>query len=156
MFLCSLLCISTRLKAECRAISDTLIQSTVDSTDIAYRIEELSKSIDALNRTIDITVTNVSIQEFVRAVANLSGLNINVATDLDFVVINNFTKVRVADLLIFLCKQYKLEITAVGNIIDLYRPQAAQRPLKGVVDYKGGEDLLTIDFQNIPLSIVTR
>ncbi len=156
VFLCSLLCISTRLKAECRAISDTLIQSTVDSTDIAYRIEELSKSIDALNRTIDITVTNVSIQEFVRAVANLSGLNINVATDLDFVVINNFTKVRVADLLIFLCKQYKLEITAVGNIIDLYRPQAAQRPLKGVVDYKGGEDLLTIDFQNIPLSIVTR
>lgn len=154
--LCSMLCLTTGLKAENRTISDTLTQTIVDSTDIAYRIEELSKSIEALNRTIDITVTNVSIQEFVRAVANLSGLNINVATDLDFVVINNFTKVRVADLLIFLCKQYKLEITSVGNIIDLYRPHRAQKPLKGIVDYKGGEDLLTIDFQNIPLSLVSR
>ncbi len=156
MVLCSLLCFSTALKAEDRVISDTLTQTIADSTDIAYRIEALSKSIEALNRTIDITVTNVSIQEFVRAVANLSGLNINVATDLDFVVINNFTKVRVADLLIFLCKQYKLEITSVGNIVDLYRPQVAQRPLKGIVDYKQADDLLSIDFQNIPLGIVTR
>jgi len=154
--LCSMLCLTTGLKAENRTISDTLTQTIVDSTDIAYRIEALSKSIEALNRTIDITVTNVSIQEFVRAVANLSGLNINVATDLDFVVINNFTKVRVADLLIFLCKQYKLEITSVGNIVDLYRPQVAQRPLKGIVDYKQADDLLSIDFQNIPLGIVTR
>lgn len=154
--LCSMLCLTTGLKAENRTISDTLKQTIVDSTDIAYRIEALSKSIEALNRTIDITVTNVSIQEFVRAVANLSGLNINVATDLDFVVINNFTKVRVADLLIFLCKQYKLEITSVGNIVDLYRPQVAQRPLKGIVDYKQADDLLSIDFQNIPLGIVTR
>lgn len=156
MVLCSMLCLTTGLKAENRTISDTLKQTIVDSTDIAYRIEALSKSIEALNRTIDITVTNVSIQEFVRAVANLSGLNINVATDLDFVVINNFTKVRVADLLIFLCKQYKLEITSVGNIVDLYRPQVAQRPLKGIVDYKQADDLLSIDFQNIPLGIVTR
>lgn len=156
MVLCSILCLTTELKAENRTISDTLTQTIVDSTDIAYRIEALSQNIEALNRTIDITVTNVSIQEFVRAVANLSGLNINVATDLDFVVINNFTKVRVADLLIFLCKQYKLEITSVGNIIDLYRPRVAQRPLKGIVDYKTGDDLLSIDFQNIPLGIVTR
>ncbi len=154
--LCFMLCLTTGLKAENRTTSDTLKQTIVDSTDIAYRIEALSKSIEALNRTIDITVTNVSIQEFVRAVANLSGLNINVATDLDFVVINNFTKVRVADLLIFLCKQYKLEITSVGNIVDLYRPQVAQRPLKGIVDYKQADDLLSIDFQNIPLGIVTR
>lgn len=156
MVLCFMLCLTTGLKAENRTTSDTLKQTIVDSTDIAYRIEALSKSIEALNRTIDITVTNVSIQEFVRAVANLSGLNINVATDLDFVVINNFTKVRVADLLIFLCKQYKLEITSVGNIVDLYRPQVAQRPLKGIVDYKQADDLLSIDFQNIPLGIVTR
>lgn len=135
--------------------SDTL-NLPKDTTDISQRIELLAKQVDALNKTIDITVSNVSIQEFVRSVANLSGLNINVSPELNFIVVNNFTKVRVADLLIFLCKQYDIKISVVGNIVDLYKTAITPKPLKGVVEYDKAQDLLNLDFQNIPLSLVTR
>jgi len=127
-----------------------------DSIDVGQKIEMLAKEVEALNKTIDITVSNVSIQEFVRSVANLSGLNINVSPDLNFIVVNNFTKVRVADLLIFLCKQYNIEISVVGNIVDLYKTAKTPLPLKGVVEYDKSQDMLNLDFQNIPLSLVTR
>ncbi len=143
------------LKAFSFSGNDTL-NIKKDTIDVGQKIEILAKQVDALNKTIDITVSNVSIQEFVRSVANLSGLNINVSPELNFIVVNNFTKVRVADLLIFLCKQYDLQITILGNIVDLYKLSKAPKPLKGVVDYDKSQDLLNIDFQNIPLSLVTR
>jgi type IV pilus assembly protein PilQ len=127
-----------------------------DTIDISQKIEQLATQVEALNKTIDITVSNVSIQEFVRSVANLSGLNINVSPELNFIVINNFTKVRVADLLIFLCKQYNIQISVVGNIVDLYKTTKPPKPLRGLVGYDKGQDLLNLDFQNIPLSLVTR
>ncbi|HCT31386.1 MAG TPA: hypothetical protein DIW31_11815 [Bacteroidales bacterium] len=135
--------------------SDTLTVHK-DSIDISQKIEQLAKGVEALNKTIDITVSNVSIQEFVRSVANLSGLNINVSPELNFIVVNNFTKVRVADLLIFLCKQYNIEISIVGNIVDLYKTPKSPKPLRGVVEYNKSQDQINLDFQNIPLAIVTR
>lgn len=135
--------------------SDTL-RVQKDSIDIAQKIELLAKGVEALNKTIDITVSNVSIQEFVRSVANLSGLNINVSPELNFIVVNNFTKVRVADLLIFLCKQYNIEISVVGNIVDLYKTPKSPKPLRGVVEYNKSQDQIYLDFQNVPLAIVTR
>jgi len=143
------------LKAFCFSGIDTL-NIKKDTIDVGQKIEILAKQVEALNKTIDITVSNVSIQEFVRSVANLSGLNINVSPELNFIVVNNFTKVRVADLLTFLCKQYDLQITILGNIVDLYKLSKIPKPLKGVVEYDKSQDLLNIDFQNIPLSLVTR
>lgn len=142
-------------KGYCFSEKDTLVIQK-DTSEIAQRIEQLAKQVEALNKTIDITVSNVSIQEFVRSVANLSGLNINVSPELNFIVVNNFTKVRVADLLIFLCKQYDIKVSIVGNIVDLYKTTIIPKPLKGVVDYDKSQDLLSLDFQNIPLSLVTR
>lgn len=147
------LCFS--FKAFCFNGSDTL-STRKDTIDISQRIERLAKQVEALNKVIDITVSNVSIQEFVRSVANLSGLNINVSPELNFIVVNNFTKVRVADLLVFLCKQYDIKVSVVGNIVDLYKTAIIPKPLKGVVEYDRSQDLLNVDFQNIPLSLVTR
>ena len=153
LFFCGISC---NVLAQGFLPADSVEFPSRDTVGVEYRIAKLSESVEALNSTIDISVTNVSIKEFIRAVANLSGLNINVAPELDFVVVNNFTKVRVADLLVFICKLYNLSISSVGNIIDLYRPLRQPRLLKGIVEYNKEQDILSVDFQNIPLSIVTR
>ncbi|MDD2196881.1 MAG: type II and III secretion system protein [Bacteroidales bacterium] len=127
-----------------------------DSLSLEQKIHKLSGRIEALNKTIDISVTNVSIHEFVRAVGNLSGVNINIAPDLQITVVNNFTEVKVADLIYFLCKQYRLDIEAVGSIIDLYRPKPPEMPLVGVVKHNTQANTLDLDFKNIPLSVAVR
>ncbi|MHC1705781.1 MAG: type II secretion system protein GspD [Tenuifilaceae bacterium] len=147
--------LSFSLNAFCFNSNDTL-NTIKDTIDVRQKIELLAKEVEALNKTIDITVSNVSIQEFVRSVANLSGLNINVSPELNFIVVNNFTKVRVADLLIFLCRQYDIKVSIVGNIVDLYKTTLEPKPLRGIVEYDKSQDLLNLDFQSIPLSLVTR
>lgn len=155
LVLIGVLSVGFSLKAFCNKGDDSLSVKK-DTIDIGQQIEMLSKQVEALNKTIDITVSNVSIQEFVRSVANLSGLNINVSPELNFIVVNNFTKVRVADLLIFLCKQYDIKVSIVGNIVDLYKTTLKPKPLKGIVEYDKSQDMINLDFQNIPLSLVTR
>ncbi|HEX3007377.1 MAG TPA: hypothetical protein VHO90_07155, partial [Bacteroidales bacterium] len=79
--------------------------------------------IPALNEKVNISVTNVSIQEFIRGMANSAALNINVDPAINIQIVNNFTNVRVADVLVFLCKQYDLSISVIGTILNIYREQ---------------------------------
>jgi type IV pilus assembly protein PilQ len=76
-------------------------------------------TIPQLNERVNISVTNTQIQDFLRGVANSSGLNINVDPQLQIKVANNFSNVKVVDVLLFLVRQYNLSITVIGNIINI-------------------------------------
>jgi type IV pilus assembly protein PilQ len=122
------------------------------------KLTKLSTDIPALEEKVNISVTKVSIQEFLRGVANNTGLNIDVDPGLNITVINNFSNVKVRDLLVYLCKQYDLELNVIGNILNIYKvPQID--PIKSrlnAVKYDSIEDKISLDYSNETLVNVVK
>jgi type IV pilus assembly protein PilQ len=129
----------------------------IDSLKI--ELEDLAnKEVPALNETIDITVTDVTIEEFLRAVANSSGLNINVDPGLDIKVVNNFNNVRVLDILLFLYEQYDIDLSYVGNIIIVKKPLKNEEitPDRVGIHHDTVTDLYSMDYVDQELGRVAK
>ncbi|HEX8659876.1 MAG TPA: hypothetical protein VF690_20200 [Hymenobacter sp.] len=107
-----------------------------------------------LNQRANLSVGGVAIQEFLRGLATTHNLNVSVDPALQVKVSNNFTDVRVLDLLLFLAREYDLDVRVLGNIIAFYKHVApaevklAPPPKKLRLDYDSGTDRLTADLAN--------
>jgi type IV pilus assembly protein PilQ len=135
-------------------------QTRVDS--VKTNLEKLAKTYPKLNEEVSISVSDVSIQEFIRGVAKSSKVNINVSPDIDFMVVNNFSDVKVIDMLVFLAKQYDLDIDITGNIISISKhifPEKKPGPIKPKelkVFYQTKDSLLSLDLRNDSLYKVAK
>ena len=122
----------------------------------------LSIKVPALNETVDISVNGVTIQEFLRGIANNVKININVDPALTYKVVNNFSEVRVIDVLLFVCREYNLEIKNIGNIISVtqFNETKIEKPTiiekKFVVKYDKATDLLSVELNNDSLVSVAK
>jgi len=129
---------------------------------IKNRLEGMSGTVPALNEKVNISVTDVSIQEFLRAVANSTKLNLSIDPSLKINVINNFSDVMVKDMLVFLCREYDLDISVTGNIISIYQfdapklppPEYIPKALK--IEYDKDNDLLSMELNKDSLVAVTK
>ena len=83
------------------------------------------------------------------ALSDVHKLNINVASALNQISItNNFTNVTVSDLLVFLCKEYRLTIEFTGNILSI-KPytEEIEKPEKHIIplSYNPNDNTISID-----------
>lgn len=120
--------------------------------------DSLSKEIPALNSEVDISVSNVSMQEFLRAIANSSGLNINVDPSITENVVNNFQDVEVKDMLIFMERNYPIQLEVIGNIINVIKEEVihtVETDFKGV-NYDSVHQQITLDYYKTDLNQVAR
>ncbi len=123
------------------------------------RLDSLAAGpIAALNEKVNVSVTNVSIQEFIRGIANSSALNINVDPTIEVQTVNNFTNVRVTDVLIFLCRQYNLNITVIGSILNISKVLQVDPPppQKQLVIYDRNSGLVSLQCTNEELATVAK
>ena len=68
----------------------------------------------------EISVSNITLSNFLLAISNVHKVNINIGSGLEIIsIINNFSDVTVVDLLVFLCKEYDLTIDFTGNILSI-------------------------------------
>ena len=125
--------------------------------NIQNNLEALAVENAGLNETLklEINVANVSLTNFLLAVSKVHKLNMNVSPELqDISIVNNFSNVTVADLLVFLVQQYDLDISFTGNILSINRynppPPEIIEP-EPIVRFDALNDLLSIDLKNIPL-----
>ena len=121
-------------------------------------VDSLVGVLPDLDNAIDITVSNVSMQEFLRAVANASGINMNVDPSIDITVVNNFKKVKVRNLLIFLEKNYPVKIEVIGNIVNISKkeiPSQIETDFKGV-KYDSATNRITLDYYQTDINQVAR
>ncbi len=83
-----------------------------------------------LDENVALSVNGASLQEFVRALGMNHKLNVSVDPKAHGQVVNNFSDARVVDVLLYLCKNYDLDIEVLGSIISLkpYVPPAAPLP----------------------------
>src|SRR5690606_15225243 len=123
------------------------------------RIESLKNQLESLKvdnpglseqAKIDINVNNISLANFILAISNAHDVNINIAPELNQTTIanNNFSNVTVADLLVFLCKEYDLTIDFIGNILSIKKYIIAPEiPAERIIPitYNPNDNTLTID-----------
>ncbi len=138
----------------------------VNAQDRFRSLENQLKSLVAdnpgLESTVDLSVSEVPVQEFLRAVAMTNALNISVAPELKIQVVNTFTNVTVIDVLVFLCKEYNLKIDFVGNIMSVTKferpPEAPKKyvPKKLDITYDGRNELLSFNLKTDSLFLVAK
>ena len=140
---------------------DTLAQDRF--TQMQNQLQLIAIDNPGLENTVDLSVNGVSLQEFIRGIANANDLNISVDDGLNNIqIINNFSNVTVSDVLIFLAKRYQLEMEFVGNIISISKYNPPPEPLPPPqpkvinVNYDERGDLLTLDLSNDNLVDVIR
>lgn len=129
---------------------------------IKNELQILAMDNPGLENTVEISVNGVSLQEFLRGIAITNELNISVDNGLDVQIVNNFSNVSVAEVLLFLAQRYQLKMDFIGNIISIssyVEPQKEYIPppekeLK--VDYSGLSNTLSLDLDNDELDKVVR
>lgn len=137
----------------------------------SQRIQSIKSKLDSLgnstmpglNQSADLSFSNVSIQSFLRTIAESHLLNIQVDPTLDIKVTTNFTSVLVKDVLVFLCDNYSLDVRFLNNIMFVSRHVEIVRtevkpfvPRQINITYDAPSDLLSMDLRNDTLSAVLR
>ena len=130
--------------------------------EIKLQLDTLSEtSIPGLQETAEFSVVNASLQELLRGVAEVHNLNVNISPDLNEQITNNFTNVLVKDLIIFLCKKYRLDIEFISNILSFksFETDKAEPKKKNYspkITYDKNNDLFSVDLMKDSLSLVIR
>ena len=128
--------------------------------NIKYQLELLSVDNSGLTESFrsDISAANMTLANFLKAISNIHNLNINVASELSSIPVNNsFSQVSVADLLVFLCKEFDLHIEFTGNILSVSKYVAPVQPEKQrdiPISFNPANQTISIDAKKDKLSEV--
>ena len=129
--------------------------------EIKNKLTELAKTETTLNSKVNLSVTDVSIQEFVRGIAYSNKVNINIDPSINIFVANNFTNVSVLSVLVFICKEYNLDIAITGNILSIKEYYVEEPEIQYVakslkIEYDTATNFLSLDLQNDSLQRVVK
>ncbi|WP_323787697.1 hypothetical protein [Psychroserpens sp.] len=141
-------------------ISFLFFNGQAQDNDEIQRIENLRNQLTILSsdnagltETVktEISVNNITLSNFLLAISDLHKININVSSELNIInIANNFSNVTVSDLLIFLCKEYKLTIDFTGNILSIkpYRKEITVPETRIVpINYSPSDNKISIDLK---------
>lgn len=147
------------LRAQSAAGTSSSFPATDRFAAMAKRLQVLADSAaPGLSQRASLSVAGVSIQEFLRGLAETHNLNVSIDPALQVRVSNNFTDVKVLDLLLFLARQYELDVRVTGNIITFYKyvPPAEVKPVltakKLRLTYDPVQDRFTADLASDSLA----
>ncbi len=91
-----------------------------DKRTVTFLLDSLGRtSVPQLNNEVDLSFNNIPMQELVRTLCNITGINITIDQKVDYPVNANFDNVKVQDVLNFLAEKYHLIITCYGKIIHI-------------------------------------
>ncbi len=119
-------------------------------------LDSVSERIPALNSKVYITVSDVTLQEFLRSIGVTNDVSFDVSNELTTRVFSNFYDVPVKDVLIHLAEKYRLQITVTGQIIAVNPVKTIypSKEIKAVFD--SGSKSLSLDLKNDTLINVVR
>lgn len=127
---------------------------------IKNQLELLKIEAPGLDETININISQTNLSNFLLAISEVHNINISVSPDLVGInIVNNFSDVLVSDILLFLVKEYNLEIHFTGNILSVkkYVAPIESPKVKSVnVSYSLAENTINLDLKNDPLDKVFR
>ncbi len=122
--------------------------------NIKIQLEVLSVNNNGLTENLktEITVKDIELSTFLKAVAEVHKLNINSSNELNSIIISpSFPDVTVTNLLVFLCKEHKLTIDFTGNILAVKRyqePRKEEEERVIPITYNPSNSSISIDAKN--------
>lgn len=121
-------------------------------------LEEYSRDQKSLNKKIDIAALG-SVQEIITSIAQQTKINITIDPNINKNVVSNFSKVKIKDILVFLCRQYDLDIKFTGAIMSVvsYQKPKPKPTLKEIgISFNPYNNTLSMDLSNETLGNVAR
>lgn len=126
---------------------------------VQERLNNLAITVPGLMQKVKMNVSGVSAQEFLRALAQANNLNINIDPQLNFKIFNNFTNETALNVLVFLTKEYNLDINLIGSIMSVTRSPEPRViiPLREInARYDKQNNTLSLELNSDTLSQVAR
>jgi type IV pilus assembly protein PilQ len=133
------------------------------------RMQEIERQLSMLAATdasglvenANFSVVNASVQDLLRGVAETHNLNISVDPAIQSRITNNFTEVKVQDLLLFVCREYKLNIRFLNTILSFHPFEVPKEvvqyvPQKLRISYDPASDKISMDLNRDSLSLFVR
>ena len=114
------------------------------------KLDSLTTLYPKLNDELKLSVNEVDISDFVNGISQTQGLNIGVSKEVVAFVDHTFSNVKIKDVLLFLMRQYNLDIKTYGEIIFLVpKKPEAQIPIDKYAFVTVGENNhISIDSEN--------
>lgn len=129
-------------------------------TTIKNNLDLLKVEVPGLSEKVDVDISNTSLSNFLLAVSKVHKVNVNVNQKLNEIkIVNGFNDVIVADLFIFLVKEYDLDIDFTGNIISVFpfeKPKIKEEPKQIGATFNALNKTLSLDLKGEPLTEVFR
>ncbi len=131
-------------------------------SQLENRFEAMTIDYPGLEGRVQLSVTGVSIQEFLTGLAETHNLNISVDPSITEKVFNNFVNAKVSDVLLFLCREYNLDVQFTGTIMafkkhkDLPVASKPYEPKKPKVEYSNQTNFLSLDLKKDSLEYVVQ
>jgi len=130
---------------------------------IEKQLQQIAETSETgLKSKVDLSVSSVPIQEFIRSIALANQVNINVDPNLNARITSNFSNESVLNILVYLCKQYDLDIEIFGTIISLVKYKSritndGYPPVNARISYAAYNDLISFDLkQDTLINVVKR
>lgn len=125
------------------------------------RLKDLSAQVPGLTQKTDLSISNGSLQEFLRGLAAANNLNLNISPGLTQKISNNFSDETVLNILMFLTRQYNLDMNFIGTIITVspYNDPMANQiipPKELKVSFNSFTQSLSLDLQNDTLLNISK
>jgi len=129
---------------------------------IRNKLKTLVVEMPGLEESVQVSVSGASLQEFLSSLAENHKLNLSVDPSIETKVFNNFSDANVTDVLIFVCRQYNLEIEFTGTILyfkKFIEPIVAVKPYeakKPKIEYAKETNFLSLDLKKDSIEYVVR
>lgn len=126
---------------------------------IEERLRNLAVTVPGLNQPVQLSMSGASAQEFLRALAQSNNLNINIDPQLNFKVYTNFRNETAMNVILFIAKEYDLDINLIGSIMSVTKVQApkpAVLPKDFRINYNASNEYLGFELNNDTLSQVAK
>lgn len=138
-----------------------IIFAQQDIVELSRKFDEFSVQKKGLNETIKIDVSGLTLHDFIASIAEEHQLNVDVDTELNQPVANNFFDVTVKDVFIHLVQKYDIDVSFMSNIIVFKKRKivaVVEKKQPKVIDvtYNPQNDFLSVKLENDTLSAVAK
>ncbi|HEX8577148.1 MAG TPA: hypothetical protein VF677_12710, partial [Flavobacterium sp.] len=119
---------------------------------IKNNIERLLTDVPGLSQKVNVNIKEATLPSFLLAVSEVHKVNISVDPSLNkILLVNNFTNVTVGDLIVFLCKEYNLNVDFTGSILAIKKydePVAIPEKKRIDVGFQPNGNLLSLNLKD--------
>ncbi|MEO1218783.1 MAG: hypothetical protein AAFY45_34945, partial [Bacteroidota bacterium] len=136
-----------------RAQSDDRIQN------LQVMLDSLAADIPGLNEQTTISLRDVSLAEYLRAIGIQHSVNLYIPETPNQIITHNLVNEPVKTVLLFVCKSFNYEIEPTGNILEFIpyeAPAIETEPEAKPLDISFEDGLLSVDLKNDSLYKVIR